>query len=225
MLIGSIILCIILGLYALTTGIVLLFAKIEKEPDGTPVLDTDLWHFKLAYPCAKYNKRFIGGFVNGHNKISICGYFIKLFVALWIEWPLILIISAMGTIAPSVISILFGFVVIMDWRIWWDGSMFEDYFRSKKVWLPAIRGHRIWPIWLAAPAAYVWLLCLNLKLTLHWTFIVLGIIFTIAAGIALMTLLSWLFETDQKKVSLVRELLMAKKNKWCPLMKVRGTAE
>ena len=69
----------ILVLYALTTGIVLLFAKIEKEPDGTPILDTNSWHFKMAYPVGRHSERFIERF--SEKRISICAYFCKGFYA------------------------------------------------------------------------------------------------------------------------------------------------
>ncbi len=210
----------ILALYALTIGIVLLFAKIEKEPDGTPILDTDSWHFKLAYPINRHDEKFLERF-SSLKKISICAYFIKLFVALWIEWPIILVISAIGTIVTSMISISFGLVTIMDWRIWWEGREIVDLFRSKKVWLPTIGSHRVWPVWLVAPAIYIWLLCLNSKLMLQWTFTVLGAVLCIVVLIALCILCVWFSKTDQKKASLTRGWLMAKKNKWCPLMKVK----
>lgn len=209
----------VLALYALTTGIVLCFAKIEKEPDGTPILDANSWHFKLAYPIQRHDPYFIRE-ISG-KRISICAYFIKLFFTLWIGWPIILVVSVMNTVIASAICLPFGRVAIADWREWYGNPDLWDMFRFEKIKLPAIRDYRIFPVYLVAPAVYIWLLRLNSKLTLGWTFLILKIVLVIAVVIALCTLYSLLARTDQKKVSLAREWLRAKKNRWCPLMKVR----
>lgn len=208
----------ILALYALTTGIVLLFAKIEKESDGTPILDTDSWHFKLAYPFGRYEKEFMERLSDGRIKISICTYFWKLFLALWIGWPFL----AAVTIVGSAMTCIFGNIIVPSFK---DDTKSMEH---KEFWLPRIGDFRILPAYFLPLVFYFWLLWSYPSKTWAWTYTAFSwtcamfkIIIIPAVIFALFVFFLWFLVTDQKEVSLVREMVEAKMNKWCPFFKVK----
>jgi len=209
----------VLALHIVVTVTMVLLAKIEKEPDGTPILDTSSWHFKLAYPVASHDPAFIERFPE--KEISICAYFAKLSTTLYIGWPIILFLSAIGIIVFSVFSLQFGLLAIADWGIRHDARESYGDFRGEKIWLPKVRGHRVWPICFTAPAVYVWLLWLYPQKVLHYTAVIAEIILALICFFAICALFSWFSKTDEKEVSLAREWLVAKKQRFCPLMKIK----
>lgn len=203
-------------LYALTTLVVLCFARIEKEPDGTPILDTNSWHFKVAYPCKRYDLLFIKDLGRGYPKVSVCGYFWRLFLMIWIGWPF----WALLTLFVSTVCLIFGYVATPDFKEIDRYQVLEMNF--KKIRLPRISRFRILPVYAFVLSGYVWLLCTQLRATLFRTLEILGMAVGFLTCLALVELVSWLRWTDQKKVSLVREMVRAKVNRWCPFMKVKN---
>ncbi len=209
----------VIGLYIITATIFLLLAKISKDDDGYLILDPESWHFKMAFPIARYWESNI---LKMHLRIGLCRYVMKFVLMLYVGWPIIIIIVVLEMIVFSPIVFLFGFRItfkLEDLKGLDDGPFAVNCKRIQ--WIPEIRLTKIYPIYLTIPLIYFTLYYFYSEMTLTITIWTGGIIGIIIAVILIVSGIGWIKDTDQHKVSLVRETLKSRARGFCPLMKIK----
>ena len=117
----------LVALYLVTAIVFLVTAKLDKDEDGNLYLDTDALHFKIAHPFKKYDDWFMQSLEEGKTKLSLCGYFLGFFCALYFGWPFILFAQALKLIFGSFLLFLGGSYLSEPFSIEWMASHRKYY--------------------------------------------------------------------------------------------------
>ncbi|MBI1998732.1 MAG: hypothetical protein HYS73_00135 [Parcubacteria group bacterium] len=218
------------ALYAFTATIFLFLVQLEKNADGKLVLDPDSWHFKVAYPFARYKvkdalekrmstdaykrdraKNFLASYQHG-----LCVYFFKFFLMFYLGYPILVVFSFLCHIVANVCAISFGYCVFLS---------FDDRFYHWKYPLPRVYGIRLLPIYFLVPLLYAALWYAypdDTPVKTGYAALAFGAIIAIVAILwATATAVVWLGRTDKESVSMVREWISAKKQGICPLTEIK----
>ena len=143
----------IIGLYIATAAVFMASARLKKDSNGNLILDPESWHFKTTFPMRKFDVYKVKDL---SGSISLCGYFYRFFMMLFLGWPFILIWAIAKTILYSPFMILFGYYPVADLRSMYE--MANDYgpfgVKVEQIYLPRIYGYRIFPIYLIVPTVY-----------------------------------------------------------------------
>lgn len=153
---------------ALTTLLVLAFGNIHKKNDGSYEIDSNSWHFRVAYP-TKYDKND-GSKVDRSSTrefreikrdgVWLCKYCARVAAMLWLAWPfkyLFYLIKLLFLMFYSIVVFPLGDCV--EGRYWkWGGWMEDPFELHRKIeWLRRENGKTFKPILLAFPFGLIWL--------------------------------------------------------------------
>lgn len=209
------------GLYIVTTTILLLIARIEKDKDGDLILDPDSWHFKLTFPFVKFHLYLVERL---SGDINICKYCIKFSLMLYLGWPMLIILICLKTVVYSPLMFLFGLYPIANLEsMSWAKSDFIEFFHVDvgRIRMPKIKENSIVPFYVVVPIAYITCLNFYTNVTLIVSLVGLGLAVLIALAVSIVFTYRWLVKTDEETVSLVREWMGSRKRKFCRTMKVK----
>lgn len=98
--------CFFVGIYLVSTIVLALFAKFEEDDNGRLRLDVESWHFKVAFPAARYERWFWRVLEENRFPITSCTYRRRFAHGLFIIWPLIIFYATLGFIILTPMSFL-----------------------------------------------------------------------------------------------------------------------
>lgn len=233
----------IMGFYAIAAVGFFNLIRIEKDEKGNLILDLDSWHFKFAYPLKKFKIKealntleYVRAKGIEHDityaqtevnvvcssfKTSICVYFAKVFWMSYFGWPAIIVLAVLKTIIYIPFMLLFGGYPIANLTSLYLGLKYGKGPVSVdvgKIPLPKIFGYRIFPIYCILSLAYgtLWYFYPQGTWSVHlWVSIPVIVALII---VVVWTFFNWTLYTDEKSVNLLREWLITKKQKVCPIM-------
>ncbi|OGN01954.1 MAG: hypothetical protein A2651_00590 [Candidatus Yanofskybacteria bacterium RIFCSPHIGHO2_01_FULL_42_12] len=216
------------GAYVLAAVGFLLFACLEKDKDGSLLVDSDSLHYRACKKCYgwKMHETFqthTCDYVKVNHleyyQIGLCGYFWRVF---WT--PLLFtVIGAWQTVKTVVYAhfmFLFGYypwptIEVMKR----EGNIFA--VEVKQISFPRIGKLELKPYLVVFPALYAWLLWSYPQTTWNWTLIS----FVAMLVIAILLVAAWVADkvgkSENPRVMLVREYVKTGKRGICPLLKVR----
>lgn len=204
------------ALYVLTAAVFLLTARIGKTENGELVIDPGSWHFKIVYPFRKFDN------LESFPPINLCGYFAQFFFMLFLGWPFLVFFLFLKTVVYLPFFLMFGrypVANLMSMRYPAAGAPFWVEAREIRLLRPKIKGFTFYPFYLIVPLAYG-LGCLyypSIVSSINW---ILSLFAVIVLGACFLTGFQWLFNwlktTNEHSISLVKEMVRAKINKWCP---------
>jgi hypothetical protein len=146
-----------IGIYILGTVILALFAKFEKDEKGNLKLDAQSWHFKLAFPVARYER----GFWDTLKRFSpnTCGYRRKFSHGLFIIWPALIVMATFAYIVLTPFAFLLGHYPRHSIEHLAAGAYKDDElpgFMFRRIKWVVFRGRTIYPLWAIALVLMVW---------------------------------------------------------------------
>lgn len=217
----------VIGLYIAAAAAFMLSARLKKDADGNLILDPESWHFKAAYPFRKFNiyaVKYLSG------RISVCGYFRKLFLMLFMGWPILIALAVFKTLTYAPFMLLFGYYPIADhlsihesWG-YGDGDSAGPFaVHAVKISLPEFRGYQIFPVYLIIPLAYLacWMLWPGIAAAITVTALTIAIGIVIVAGVLMFAMA--INKTHSGTIGIVKEYVSSKKKGVCRLMIVRSS--
>ena len=229
-------------LYLVGIPVFYLTANLKKRPDGTLVIDRNSWHFQIV------NDLIIFRFFSGKNskafqqklkdvkakRVKICGYYAKFYlmslltlVATLIFTVIFLFARFIALVANIITILLFGNVTWLNFAS--EGNLFKTY---KRIPLPRVFGHRVWPVVYFAVAAmiYYWPAYGNSVAAsatavvsgIIWTWVFYLIFYLILALFSLLLVALFIRAglQNKNKVSLARVWIKARYEKACPWVEV-----
>lgn len=139
------------GVYVLTVLALLVIIRLKKDERGDPILDSNSWHFKMAYPFRRFNENYIH-YVK-ETGINMCSYFASMVFMLYIGWLWIMLCKAVIFIMSVIFYAPFGFWMSLNLNEWADRKTMHVFDLN----LPKIKSFKIRPIYFILLAVYVWL--------------------------------------------------------------------
>ncbi len=196
-------------LYTLGGLIFLLWVRLDKDENGKPFLNPKSLHYKITSP-------MLSPWEEQNKAVGICSYYVKFVFMLLVGWSFVFVWQAMKTVVYAPSMFLLGYYPI---------PTFDSMNRCVKynilavdvgeIPLPRLGNAKILPIYILGPIGYLYLFILfNAAVVLYWT---LGI----ALVIGLLSLVLWLWNTDNATVGLTKEFLSSKKEKFCIILPIR----
>ncbi|HEY4484442.1 MAG TPA: hypothetical protein VI978_01830 [Candidatus Paceibacterota bacterium] len=224
---------ITMGLYIATTTILLLSARLKKNSaTGNLILDPNSWHFRFIHPFLVRNYDTNSIIIHRdtiHFKEKyllsdgLCGYSFQFFLSLYIFWPILILLSCAKTILYAPFTILFGYYPIANLESMTNafGCPSPLAVDFGKIPLPEIKGHRIFPIYVLLPSAYIvcWLVFPTQAVVLTILIVSTATLFGLVVVVDKFT--NRLKNTENENVSLVKEWVSAKHKKVCPKLEIR----
>ena len=207
----------VIAFYFLAAGSLLLAARLERDEDGNLVIDSNSWHFKVAYPYKRHLTYELDQLKR--RGIGMCRYGAKLFFMTFVGWPIngIVLVLSNVLVGPA------WFIFLGDLayaRLGFSKTDLQFVVEARTLTMPRISGERIVPVVFLLLAAYIWfwieLTPLALTSTI-WSSIAV-VLWVLMIGICdLFIKLS----RGQVKTSLVVGWLSARKKKVCPIARVK----
>ena len=192
------------GFYALAAMVFLLVARLQKDATGNLLLNPNSWHFKVAYP-----------FSERRGTLGLCHYFMRFLFMLMVAWPFIVVLESVKFVIYNALLLPFGSYSFPDIaEAYWDDAWLYAGVGSLHI-------RPFMPLYVIAPATYIWLYHAHRHATLYWTAEVGKWAGIVLAVIAFFVGLFYFTETDQEDVSLFREGLRAKWRRVCPLATIQ----
>ena len=216
--VGSSIIGIIV-LYLFTATVVYVSIRLKKDEHDQPFIDSSCWHFKMAFPFRRFSYTFI--LELRHKNISLCPYALRVFLMLYLIYPLLIIWTLLQMIVciPIIFTLKGAYLVPDFYLLSQNKSIFTT--RYNKVRLPKINNITVYPAYIVIPLLYTGLLFINSEGILKLTVVVLGFFLAIALIVGIVFSVLWLFTTDKKSVSMFRKTVTGRLKGFCPLVRVK----
>jgi hypothetical protein len=210
------------GVYVLTAIGFLLFARLEKDKDGSLLVDPESLHYRACNKCYKWSMCYDNHLE--HYKIGICGYFWLVFWA-FILIPIGYIIFGVWQILKTAIyapfMFLFGYYpwpTLKSMQNWNGPNPFAVEVR--RISFPRVGKLELKPYLVAFPSLYGWLLWSYPQTTWECTLTILVVVLVIAACYTAVVIKFKVDKSENQRVVLAREYVRAIWRGVCPLLKV-----
>ncbi len=213
------------GTYVLAAIGFLLFVRLERDRDGSLLVNPESLHYRACKKC--YGWRMHEGYYEGkkishieYYHIGLCGYFWRLF---WT--PLFFtILGAWQTVKMVVYApfmYLFGYYPWPTMKAMQrEGNPFA--VEMGRISFPRVGKLELKPYLMVFPVLYGWLLWSYPQMTWRWTLIAFAVALVIAMILAAEWVKDKVDESENTRVKLVREYVKASKRSICPLLKVKS---
>ncbi len=151
------------------------------QPENShPIISVHSWHYKLAYPFRRHHVML--------EEIKFFRYSLKLFLMIFLGWPILIVWETLKFIIYNPFLILFGAYSTPDLYGMWHNAEHPFYTRISLMYVP----RKIYPIYLLAAGLLGWAIY-------KWTVTVLVILAVIIIVVAFIALLVYLIETERFK--------------------------
>ena len=157
------------GVYFLTAVGFVLFANLEKDEDGSLVIDPESLHYRACTKCYKWKMYYIcwqsdcGRYIKVNHieyyQLGICGYFLRVFwafILLPIGYAILGIWQTLKTVIYAPFMFLFGYYP------WPTKSVMENEdtilaVEAKRIAFPRFFNTELKPYFVVPPVLYGWL--------------------------------------------------------------------
>jgi len=220
------------GAYFLTAVGFMLFARLEKDEDGSLIIDPESLHYRACAKCYQWKMYRIYRIWESDTKVShveyyqigLCGYFWRVFWA-FILLPIGYVILGIWQTFKTVIYAPFMF--LFGYYPWPTLNVMEDEVNPfavemKRIAFPRVFNFELKPYLVVFPVLYGWLFSSYPQEIWRWTFVVLVIVLVIAMLIVIASVKGKVEDSENPRVVLVREYIKASKQGICPLVKVKS---
>lgn len=220
------------GMYFLAAAVFMLTARLEKDKDGSLIIDPNSLHYRACYKCYEWRMyKIYNTKINDHVDINhveyyqlgICSYFWRVlwsFILLPIGYTICFVGQAVKTIIYTPFMFLFG---------WYPWPTRESMKRCQNIFAVEVRHisfPRVWklelkPYLVALPVLYGYAYRLSPDQTFFWSIIIFVVGITLAVLLAIQDAFYKVQASNNQKVVLVREYIKVVWRGVCPRLKVK----
>jgi hypothetical protein len=148
-----------LAIYVISTVVLALSAKFEKGKNGKLRLDAQSWHFKIAFPVARYENGF--GKSLKRYPMNSCRYRQRFAHGLFLIWPLLILLVGFGYLCLGLLGFLFRhypkftFAALVDYNRINEFYELPGFSLHEIKWL-SLGKYKIYPLIVLVLGLYLW---------------------------------------------------------------------
>lgn len=224
---------VFIGAYFLAAVAFLLTARLEKDADGSLIIDPGSLHYRVCKKC--YGWRVRGVYSRETKKhiykthvefyqLGLCGYF------WWVFWAFVLlpigyaILFSFQTVKAVVYA---PFMFLFGYYPWPTEKSMKDNdnpfaVEVRRISFPRVGKLELKPYLVVLPTLYGYVFWLYPDRTLFWSVIALSMVVILAAVSAIWIAFNKVQESENQSVVLVREYAKSAWRGVCPLLKVKS---
>lgn len=226
---------VFIGAYFLTAVAFLLTARLEKDADGSLIIDPGSLHYRACKKCYRWrgykvysreaNKDIDKTHVE-YYQLGLCGYFWRVFwafVLLPIGYTILFSFQTVKAVVYAPFMFLFGYY---PWPTLKSMKRYGDInpaaIEACRISFPRVGKLELKPYLVVLPALYGYVYWLYPDRTLSWSIIALSMVVIPAAILVILIAFDKVQETKNQQVVLVREYAKSAWRGVCPLLKVKS---
>ena len=212
------------GIYVLTAIGFLLFARLEKDKDGSLFVDPESLHYRACKKCYGWKMHCSPVKISHieYYQIGICGYFWRVFwafILLPIGYAIVGLFQTVKAVIYAPFMFLFGYYPWPTIQSMGDDALLA--VEMKRISFPRVGKLELKPYLVVFPILYGWLFWSYPQTTQQWTLIAFVVALVIAACFMAVVVKEKVSEPKNPRVMLVLEHMKASKQGICPLLKVK----